>query len=65
MYCVYGNSSWYIYSGPLYGGGPPLGGSVVGGSTVISESILELMPLRSPTCAGVLASPSLKVYIVV
>ena len=34
MYCVYGNSSWYINGGPLFGGGPLLGGSVIGGSTV-------------------------------
>ena len=31
MYCVYGNSSWYIHGGPLFGGGPLLGGSVIGG----------------------------------
>ena len=34
MYCVYGNSSWYIHGGLLFGGGPLLGGSVIGGSTV-------------------------------
>ena len=34
MYCVYGNSSWYIHGGPLFGGGPLLGGSVIGGSIV-------------------------------
>ena len=34
MYCVYGNSGWYINGGPLFGGGPLLGGSVIGGSTV-------------------------------
>ena len=34
MYCVYGNSGWYIHGGPLFGGGPLLGGSVIGGSTV-------------------------------
>ena len=34
MYCVYGKSSWYTHSGPLFGGGPLLGGSVIGGSTV-------------------------------
>ena len=37
MYCVYGNSSWYINGGPLFGGGPLLGGSVIGGSTVHPE----------------------------
>ena len=36
MYCVYGNSSWYIRGGPLYGGGPLLGGSVIGSPTVDS-----------------------------
>ena len=36
MDCVYGNSSWYIHGGPLFGGGLLLGGSVIGGSTVIS-----------------------------
>ena len=35
MYCVYGNSGWYIHRGPLFGGGPLLGGSVIGGSTVV------------------------------
>ena len=35
MYCVYGNSGWYIHGGPLFGGGPLLGGSVIRGSTVI------------------------------
>ena len=34
MYCVYGNSGWYIHGGPLFGGGPLLGGFVIGGSTV-------------------------------
>ena len=34
MYCVYGNSGWYIRGGPLFGGGPLLRGSVIGGSTV-------------------------------
>ena len=36
MYCVYGNSSWYIYDGPLLGG-LLLRGSVIGGSTVNSQ----------------------------
>ena len=36
MYCVYGNSGWYIHRGPLFGGGPLLGGSVIGGSTVVA-----------------------------
>ena len=34
MYCVYGNSGWYIHGGPLFGGGLLLGGSVIEGSTV-------------------------------
>ena len=34
MYCVYGDSGWYIHGGPLFGGGPLLGGSVIGSSTV-------------------------------
>ena len=34
MYCIYGNSSWYIHSGLLFGEGLLLGGSVIGGSTV-------------------------------
>ena len=29
MYCVYGNSGWYIHGGPLFRGGPVLGGSRV------------------------------------
>ena len=37
MYCIYGNSSWYIRGGPLYGGCPLLGGSVIGGSTVFAS----------------------------
>ena len=35
MYCVKGNSSWYISCRPLFGGCPLLGVSVIGGSTVI------------------------------
>ena len=34
MYCVKGNSSWYISCRPLFGGCPLLGVSVIGGSTV-------------------------------
>ena len=34
MYCVYGNSGWYIHGGPLFGEGPLLGGSAIEGSTV-------------------------------
>ena len=34
MYCVNGNSSWYINCRPLFGGCPLLGASVIGGSTV-------------------------------
>ena len=41
MYCVYGNSSWYINGGPLFGGGPLLGGSVIGGSTVVQGRMKE------------------------
>ena len=33
MYCVNGNSSWYIICRPLFGGCPLLGVSVIGGST--------------------------------
>ena len=40
MYCIYGNSSWYIHGGPLYGGGPLLGGSVIRGSTVFSKLLI-------------------------
>ena len=35
MYCIYGNSSWYIDCCPLYGRCPLLGVSVIGGSTVV------------------------------
>ena len=35
MYCVNGNSSWYINCRPLFGGCPLLGVSVIGGSTVL------------------------------
>ena len=35
MYCVNGNSSWYINCRPLFGGCPLLGVSVIGGSTVV------------------------------
>ena len=38
MYCVYGNSGWYIHGDPLFGGEPLLGGSVIGGSTVLYSS---------------------------
>ena len=34
MYCLYGNSNWYIDCCPLYGRCPLLGVSVIGGSTV-------------------------------
>ena len=34
MYCVNGNSSWYINCRPLFGGCPLLGVSIIGGSTV-------------------------------
>ena len=39
MYCVKGNSSWYISCRPLFGGCPLLGVSVIGGSTVYLHSI--------------------------
>ena len=48
MYCVYGNSVWYIHGGPLFGGGPLLGGSVIGGSTVV------VCPFVVEACSGVL-----------
>ena len=37
MYCLYGNSSWYIDCCPLYGRCPLLGVSVIGGSTVLNN----------------------------
>ena len=37
LYCVYGNSSWYIHWGPLYGECLLLGGSVIRGSTVLDK----------------------------
>ena len=49
MYCVYGNSSWYINGGPLFGGGPLLGGSVIGGSTVVGECSAFLASGSDPT----------------
>ena len=39
MHLVYWDSSWYIHSCPLFGGGPLLGGSVIGGSTVARDGI--------------------------
>ena len=39
MYCVYGNTSWYIDCCPLYGRCPLLGVSVIGGSTVCAYMI--------------------------
>ena len=36
MYCLYGNSSWYIDCCPLYGRCPLLGVSVIRGSTVFN-----------------------------
>ena len=38
MYCVNGNSSWYIICRPLFGGCPLLGVSVIGGSTVYAHA---------------------------
>ena len=48
MYCFYGNSSWYINGGALFGGGPLLGGSVIGGSTVKRVQV-ELL-VRAHNC---------------
>ena len=45
MPCIYGNSSWYIDSGPLYRGGPLLGGSIIRGSTVFQRVALLLLIL--------------------
>ena len=42
MYCVNGNSSWYINCRPLFGGCPLLGVSVIGGSTVYSIIVVWL-----------------------
>ena len=39
MYCVYGNISWYIHGGPLFGKGPLLGESVIGGSIVLHGDV--------------------------
>ena len=39
MYCVKGNSSWYISCRPLFGGCPLLGVSVIGGSTVSRKNV--------------------------
>ena len=51
MYCVYGNSGWYIHCGALFGGGPLLGGSVIGGSTVYLlkglDTLTRIMLLHS------------------
>ena len=51
MYCVYGNISWYIRGGPLFGGGPLLGGFVIGGSTVVIErrARCDAQPRAQPT----------------
>ena len=35
MYCIYGNSSWYINGSPLFGADSLLGGSVIIGSTAL------------------------------
>ena len=50
MYCVNGNSSWYINYRPLFGGCPLFGVSVIGGSTVFtalfSKSLAKVLALR-------------------
>ena len=57
MYCVYGNSSWYIHGGPLFGGGPLLGGSVIGGSTVhYLDNFMFMGPPTSNACDKALAT---------
>ena len=38
MYCVYGNSSWYMDCCPLYSRCPLLGVSVIGGPTVVVDN---------------------------
>ena len=48
MYCVYGNISWYINGGPLFGGGPLFAGSVIGGSTVAPHNTTDS---NAPACA--------------
>ena len=40
MYCVYGNSGWYIHGDAFFRGGQLLGGSVIGGSTVLVCTML-------------------------
>ena len=54
MYCVYGNSRWYIHGGPLFGGGLLLGESVIGGSTVVdttaTSGTFELVRIAVTTC---------------
>ena len=42
MYCVYGNSGWYIHGGPLFGGGPLLGGSVIESNKECDVFLCEL-----------------------
>ena len=49
MYCVYGNSSWYIDCCPLYGRCPLLGVSVIGDSTVY------VLPPDTPLCSHLLS----------
>ena len=55
MYCVNGNSSWYINCRPLFGGCPLLGVSVIGGSTVLiygkkQTNKKQSCPVRSKGC---------------
>ena len=40
MYCLNGNSIWYIDCCPLYGRCPLLGVSIIGGSTVVGRSVV-------------------------
>ena len=49
MYCLYGNSSWYIDCCPLYGKCPLLGVSVIGGSTVLGEHTGMKLSCIKPT----------------
>ena len=49
MYCVYGNSSWYIHGGPLYGGGPLLGGSFSQRFHCIHKRERESIEMRIPS----------------
>ena len=58
MYCVYGNCSWYIHGGPLFGGGPLLGGSVIGGSTVSLSTVVLSITGFPAICQYILKNSS-------